>query len=206
MFCCCCCCCCCCFCFCFFVFFALASNSHTCGHSSLLPLATPGLFTFQSGRLKAVQGMGWYLQEADLAQVSFNLADYKQTGMHLAFEECMKDAKVPCCLTFCVTFLISRLYPCPSLSCPFTDLLSVRFFPPALPCPVLFYPAAMLFPLLSPLSSLLSPLSSLLSPLLSSLLSSPLLPSLPFPSFPSLLFSSLLLCSVITFVCSFVSF
>ena len=38
--------------------------------------------------------MGWYLEEANLAQVSLNLLDYHQAGMHTAFEECVKDAKV----------------------------------------------------------------------------------------------------------------
>ena len=38
--------------------------------------------------------MGWYLDEANLAQVSLNLLDYHQASMHTAFEECVKDAKV----------------------------------------------------------------------------------------------------------------
>lgn len=49
---------------------------------------------WQPGRLSEVQGMGWYLEEANLAQVSVNLLDYHQAGMHTAFEECVKDAKV----------------------------------------------------------------------------------------------------------------
>lgn len=49
---------------------------------------------WQPGRLPEVQGMGWYLEEANLAQVSLNLLDYHQAGMHNAFEECAKDAKV----------------------------------------------------------------------------------------------------------------
>ena len=48
----------------------------------------------QPGRLSECQGMGWYLEEANLAQVSLNLLDYHQAGMHAAFEECVKDAKV----------------------------------------------------------------------------------------------------------------
>ena len=38
--------------------------------------------------------MGWYLDEANLAQVSLNLLDYHQTNIHTAFEKCVKDAKV----------------------------------------------------------------------------------------------------------------
>ena len=48
----------------------------------------------QPGRLSECQGMGWYLEEANLAQVSLNLLDYHQSGIHTAFEECVKDAKV----------------------------------------------------------------------------------------------------------------
>ena len=51
-------------------------------------------FYAQPGRLSECQGMGWYLEEANLAQVSLNLLDYHQVGMHTAFEECVKDAKV----------------------------------------------------------------------------------------------------------------
>ena len=51
-------------------------------------------FYAQPGRLAECQGMGWYLEEANLAQVSLNLLDYHQAGMHTAFEECVKDAKV----------------------------------------------------------------------------------------------------------------
>lgn len=50
----------------------------------------------QPGRLKAVKALGWYLEEQDLAQVSMNLTDYEVTPLHVAFEECSKDAKVQC--------------------------------------------------------------------------------------------------------------
>ena len=46
------------------------------------------------GRLKAVKGLGWYLEEQNLAQVSMNLCDFEVTSVHTAFEECSKDAKV----------------------------------------------------------------------------------------------------------------
>ena len=51
-------------------------------------------FYAQPGRLSDCQGMGWYLEEANLAQVSLNLLDYHKAGMHVAYEECVKDAKV----------------------------------------------------------------------------------------------------------------
>ena len=41
----------------------------------------------QPGRLKAVQGIGWWLDEARMAQISLNLTDHDITPMHLAYEE-----------------------------------------------------------------------------------------------------------------------
>ena len=54
--------------------------------------------------------MGWYLDEANMAQVSLNLLDFHQTSMHTAFEECAKDAKVSVlvmlvnCIRFCIMY------------------------------------------------------------------------------------------------------
>jgi len=45
------------------------------------------------GRLKAVKGIGWYVDEYNLAQVSVNLDNYLITPPHIAFEECVKDAR-----------------------------------------------------------------------------------------------------------------
>ena len=44
------------------------------------------------GRLKAVRAIGWWLEEANFAQISINLINYKISNMHVAFEECKKDA------------------------------------------------------------------------------------------------------------------
>lgn len=41
-----------------------------------------------------MKALGWYLEEQDLAQVSMNLTDFEVTPLHVAFEECSKDAKV----------------------------------------------------------------------------------------------------------------
>jgi glutamate formiminotransferase / formiminotetrahydrofolate cyclodeaminase len=41
----------------------------------------------QTGRLRAVQGMGWWLDEANLAQVSLNITDHTITPLHVAFNE-----------------------------------------------------------------------------------------------------------------------
>ncbi|MFP4527101.1 MAG: glutamate formimidoyltransferase [Candidatus Kapaibacterium sp.] len=44
------------------------------------------------GRLKEVQAMGWHVDEYNLAQITMNLMNYKVTPLHVAFEECKKDA------------------------------------------------------------------------------------------------------------------
>lgn len=48
----------------------------------------------QPGKLKCVQAIGWYLEEANMAQVSVNLTDYETTPMHVVYEEICKAAKV----------------------------------------------------------------------------------------------------------------
>ena len=45
------------------------------------------------GRLKECKGIGWWVDDYNLAQVSVNLTDYEVTGMHHAYEECKKDAE-----------------------------------------------------------------------------------------------------------------
>ena len=50
--------------------------------------------TYQVGRLKGVQAIGWFLDEANLAQVSVNITDYDVTPIHTVFEEVKKDAEV----------------------------------------------------------------------------------------------------------------
>ncbi|MFI5164072.1 MAG: glutamate formimidoyltransferase [Bacteroidia bacterium] len=46
----------------------------------------------QPGACKAVKGIGWYIQEYGIAQVSMNLTNINITPVHIAFEECMKSA------------------------------------------------------------------------------------------------------------------
>ena len=41
-----------------------------------------------------MKALGWYLEEQDIAQVSMNLTDFEITPLHVAFEECCKDARV----------------------------------------------------------------------------------------------------------------
>jgi len=44
------------------------------------------------GKLKAVKGIGWYIAEYGIAQVSYNLTNINITPMHLAFDETVKAA------------------------------------------------------------------------------------------------------------------
>ena len=51
-------------------------------------------FFLQPGKLKHVQAIGWYLEEANMAQVSVNITDYEETSIHAVYEEVCKDAEV----------------------------------------------------------------------------------------------------------------
>jgi len=62
-------------------------------HRIALNLRTQGRGKDQPGRLQAVQGIGWWLAEHNIAQLSLNLTDMDLTPMHVAFEEAKKDAK-----------------------------------------------------------------------------------------------------------------
>ena len=39
-----------------------------------------------------MKAIGWWLDEANMAQISMNLVNFKTTNIHEAFEECSKDA------------------------------------------------------------------------------------------------------------------
>lgn len=45
------------------------------------------------GSLKCVKGIGWYIQEYGVAQVSVNLTDIGVTPVHVAFDECSRAAE-----------------------------------------------------------------------------------------------------------------
>lgn len=45
------------------------------------------------GTLKSVKGIGWYIDEYGVAQVSLNLNDIGVTPMHIAFDECCRAAQ-----------------------------------------------------------------------------------------------------------------
>jgi glutamate formiminotransferase/formiminotetrahydrofolate cyclodeaminase len=44
------------------------------------------------GKLKAVKGIGWYIEEYGIAQISYNLTNISITSMHEAFDESCKSA------------------------------------------------------------------------------------------------------------------
>ena len=45
------------------------------------------------GACKSVKGIGWYIEEYGIAQVSMNLTNIGITPVHIAFEECCKSAE-----------------------------------------------------------------------------------------------------------------
>uniref|UniRef100_A0A8C4U231 Formimidoyltransferase-cyclodeaminase n=1 Tax=Falco tinnunculus TaxID=100819 RepID=A0A8C4U231_FALTI len=62
-------------------------------HRIALNLREQGRGTDQPGRLKRVQGIGWYLEEENIAQVSTNLLDFETTPLHAVYEEVCRDAE-----------------------------------------------------------------------------------------------------------------
>ncbi|MBE0645777.1 MAG: glutamate formimidoyltransferase [Bacteroidetes bacterium] len=79
-------------------FFLVAYNVNVLGtkeqaHRIALNVREQGRGEGEPGRLKAVKGIGWYVDEYNMAQVSMNLDNYTITPPHIAFEECAKDAR-----------------------------------------------------------------------------------------------------------------
>lgn len=62
-------------------------------HRIALNLREAGRGEGQPGRLKEVKGMGWYVDEYNLAQVTMNLTNHKVTPIHRVFEEAKAEAK-----------------------------------------------------------------------------------------------------------------
>lgn len=78
-------------------FFLIAYNVNLLGtaqqaHQIALDLRTRGRGPDRPGRLQEVRGMGWYVEEYQLAQVSANLTNYQVTPMHVFFEEVRQEA------------------------------------------------------------------------------------------------------------------
>lgn len=47
----------------------------------------------QAGMCKSVKGIGWFIEEYGIAQVSMNLTNINETPLHIAFEACCKSAE-----------------------------------------------------------------------------------------------------------------
>jgi glutamate formiminotransferase/formiminotetrahydrofolate cyclodeaminase len=46
----------------------------------------------EPGKCKGVKGIGWYIEEYGIAQISMNITDVRQTPLHIAFETCRESA------------------------------------------------------------------------------------------------------------------
>ena len=44
------------------------------------------------GKLKGVKAIGWYIDEYKIAQVSINITRFRETPLHIVFDECVKSA------------------------------------------------------------------------------------------------------------------
>jgi len=78
--------------------FLIAYNVNILGtanqaHRIALNLREAGRGDDEPGRLSEVKGMGWYVDEYNLAQVTVNLTDYQVTPIHVLFEEVKKEAE-----------------------------------------------------------------------------------------------------------------
>ncbi len=62
-------------------------------HRIALNLREAGRGPDKPGRLKEVKGMGWFVDEYNMAQVTVNLNDYRVTPIHTLFEEVKKEAE-----------------------------------------------------------------------------------------------------------------
>jgi glutamate formiminotransferase/formiminotetrahydrofolate cyclodeaminase len=78
--------------------FLIAYNVNIIGtpnqaHRIALNLREAGRGEDRPGRLKEVKGMGWFVEEYNLAQVTANLTDYRITPPHVLYEEVKREAK-----------------------------------------------------------------------------------------------------------------
>uniref|UniRef100_UPI0037E8731C formimidoyltransferase-cyclodeaminase n=1 Tax=Semicossyphus pulcher TaxID=241346 RepID=UPI0037E8731C len=62
-------------------------------HRIALNIREQGRGKDQPGRLQKVQALGWYLDEANIAQVSTNILDHELTPLHSVYEEVCRDAE-----------------------------------------------------------------------------------------------------------------
>ncbi|WAQ93565.1 FTCD-like protein [Mya arenaria] len=72
--------------------FLIAYNINILGtkeqaHRIALNIREQGRGQEQPGKLKHVQAIGWYLEEANMAQVSVNITDFEETAIHTVYDE-----------------------------------------------------------------------------------------------------------------------
>ncbi|XP_040575224.1 formimidoyltransferase-cyclodeaminase [Lepeophtheirus salmonis] len=77
--------------------FLIAYNVNLLGtkeqaHKIAIRIREKGAGKGKPGKFKCVQGMGWFLEECNIAQVSLNVTDMDETPMHAVFEECKSIA------------------------------------------------------------------------------------------------------------------
>lgn len=77
--------------------FLIAYNVNILGtpnqaHRIALDLREAGRGEHDPGKLKDVKGMGWFVDEYNMAQVTVNLTNYKITPIHVLFEEVKEKA------------------------------------------------------------------------------------------------------------------
>ena len=78
--------------------FLIAYNVNLLGtpnqaHRIALNLREAGRGSDDPGRLMDVKGMGWFVNEYNMAQVTVNLNNFRVTPIHILFEEVRKEAK-----------------------------------------------------------------------------------------------------------------
>ncbi len=78
--------------------FLIAYNVNILGtpnqaHRIALNLREAGRGEGEPGRLPEVKGMGWFVKEYNMAQVTVNLLDYRITPIHVLFEAVKKEAE-----------------------------------------------------------------------------------------------------------------
>lgn len=78
--------------------FLIAYNVNLLGtsnqaHRIALDLREAGRGEEEPGKLKDVKGMGWFVDEYNMAQVTVNLNNYKVTPIHVLFEEVKEKAR-----------------------------------------------------------------------------------------------------------------
>ncbi len=78
-------------------FFLVAYNINVLGtsnqaHRIALDLREAGRGDNEPGLLKETKGIGWFVDEYNMAQISLNLTNYKVTAPHIAFEEAKRIA------------------------------------------------------------------------------------------------------------------